>query len=318
MKMQSRLCLLISSVFILLSCSDSQQEKKLTGYVESDYLYIAAPQAGWIHELNVKDGQLIKNQQLLFSLDQDKQQLAVNELQARLEQANDKQQDLLTGARQQEIEKLEAQLKEASANLELAQLEQIRVNKLVAEKLISEEEADKANTQLEKARAAYQQINASIDVAKLAARPAQISAAQKEVAAVQAQLQQAKWQLEQRNVYSEQDAQVVDLLHFSGEFVNVGQPIVVLETASNFKIRFFVSQEKLSQLTPGQTVEVKADGQSKPIEASISYISNQAEYTPPVLYTEGARQKLVFLVEAKPQSMAGLHAGLPVEVGLHE
>jgi HlyD family secretion protein len=48
----------------------------------------------------------------------------------------------------------------------------------------------------------------------------------------------------------------------------------------------------------------------------VSFISPQAEYTPPVLYSQENRYKLVFLVELvfEPGPAAGLHPGQPVDV----
>jgi HlyD family secretion protein len=48
----------------------------------------------------------------------------------------------------------------------------------------------------------------------------------------------------------------------------------------------------------------------------ISYVSPDAEYTPPVIYSREMRAKLVFLIEAKPRQPAGLRPGQPVDVTL--
>jgi HlyD family secretion protein len=65
----------------------------------------------------------------------------------------------------------------------------------------------------------------------------------------------------------------------------------------------------------GNAVEVRCDGCPGPVAANISFISTQAEYTPPVLYGREARAKLVFLVEARPEG-GNLHPGQPVDVRL--
>jgi HlyD family secretion protein len=65
----------------------------------------------------------------------------------------------------------------------------------------------------------------------------------------------------------------------------------------------------------GKAVEIRCDGCPAAVAAKVSYISNQAEYTPPVLYSREARAKLMFLVEARLQS-ANLRPGQPVDVVL--
>jgi HlyD family secretion protein len=67
-------------------------------------------------------------------------------------------------------------------------------------------------------------------------------------------------------------------------------------------------------------VEAGCDGCATPIRAAIDFIAPQAEYTPPVIYSRGSREKLVFRVEAAPalEQAATLRPGLPVDVRLTE
>lgn len=66
----------------------------------------------------------------------------------------------------------------------------------------------------------------------------------------------------------------------------------------------------------GRVVRIACDGCERGYTATISHIASNAEYTPPVIYSNDARSKLVFLVEARPDTVAarGLHPGLPIEV----
>jgi HlyD family secretion protein len=112
------------------------------------------------------------------------------------------------------------------------------------------------------------------------------------------------------------DGQVTDTLYVQGEWVPAGSPVVALLPPANIKVRFFVPEKILGSVKTGQAVSVRCDGCEKPISAHISYISPQAEYTPPVIYSRENRAKLVFLVEARPAPVeaAELHPGQPVEV----
>ncbi len=94
--------------------------------------------------------------------------------------------------------------------------------------------------------------------------------------------------------------------------------MVSLLPPENVKLRFFVAETDVGALKPGQAVNVACDGCGGGIAASISFISRQAEYTPPVIYSREQRSKLVFLVEARPapKDAARLHPGQPVEVTL--
>ena len=82
------------------------------------------------------------------------------------------------------------------------------------------------------------------------------------------------------------------------------------------KIRFFVPQAELPKFAVDGLVTISADGFDAPIEARVTHIAAEAEFTPPVIYSAEAREKLVFLIEAKPVGDARLRPGLPVNVSL--
>jgi HlyD family secretion protein len=93
---------------------------------------------------------------------------------------------------------------------------------------------------------------------------------------------------------------------------------VSLLPPENLKVRFFVPQEKLALVKVGETISVQPDGARQPFTATVNYISTQAEYTPPVIYSRETRANLVFMIEAKfsPADAAELRPGQPVDVRL--
>jgi len=111
---------------------------------------------------------------------------------------------------------------------------------------------------------------------------------------------------------------VQDTLYVQGEWVPAGSPVISLLPPENIKIRFFVTEKGLGGLRLGQTVKISCDSCGPAINANISYVSPQAEYTPPVIYSKENRSKLVFLIEAKtsPVDAIKLHPGQPVDVAL--
>jgi HlyD family secretion protein len=162
------------------------------------------------------------------------------------------------------------------------------------------------------------ELKAQLAAAKLAARPDEIRAAQAASAAAREALAQAEWRLEQKSVRAPREGRVTDTLYVEGEWVPAGSPVVTLLPPAHIKVRFFVQERILGSVRVGQSVSVRCDGCGEPIAAQVSYISPQAEYTPPVIYSRENRAKLVFLVEARPApaEAARLHPGQPVEVRL--
>jgi HlyD family secretion protein len=72
----------------------------------------------------------------------------------------------------------------------------------------------------------------------------------------------------------------------------------------------------VASLAAGQAVLIGCDGCGAPIPARIDFIATQAEYTPPVIYSNAQRARLVFLVEARPEAKdaARMRPGQPIDV----
>jgi HlyD family secretion protein len=100
--------------------------------------------------------------------------------------------------------------------------------------------------------------------------------------------------------------------------VPAGAPVVVLLPDNAVKIRFFVPEPMLARLAVGKTIQVACDGCAAGMTATVNFISPQAEFTPPVIYSNENRSKLVFMVEARPAGDAAhlLKPGQPLDVRL--
>jgi HlyD family secretion protein len=137
-----------------------------------------------------------------------------------------------------------------------------------------------------------------------------------QVSSLTASVSKAKWSFDQKQQFAPADAFVQDTLYRQGEFIAEGNPVVVLLPPENIKTRFFVPQAILPKIKAGETVTVTFDGAPRAYSATISFISTQNEFTPPVIYSRENRTKLVFMIEAKfsPADAAELRPGQPVDV----
>jgi HlyD family secretion protein len=129
-------------------------------------------------------------------------------------------------------------------------------------------------------------------------------------------LTQAQWNFDQKRQAAPQAGFVYDTLFRQGEWVPAGKPVVVLLPPENIKVRAFVPETRIGTIQYGETMRVTVDGVRDPFLGKVSYISPQAEYTPPVIYSRESRAKLVFMVEGlfDPINSAKLHPGQPVDV----
>lgn len=313
------------AILIILFCGTAFQtgctkneSPAFQGYVEGEYLYVSSPLAGDLEQLAVSRGMQVKKGDLLFALERQFEQAAVQEAEHMLQEAENRLTDLTKGLRPSEIEEIKAGLAQSRAAYELSQTEYERNSKLFEQKVVPKEQLDRIRTELEKNRAMVEKLSARLKTAKLGARQDVIEAARSSVEAAQNRVSQARWKLEQKSRAAPVDALVYDTYYVEGEFVAAARPVVSLLAPGNIRIRFFVPEPVLSKLSPGQPVFVRLDGKEKTFRAEINYISPEAEYTPPVIYSRETRSKLVFRVEAEfsPADAASLNPGQPADVFL--
>jgi HlyD family secretion protein len=292
--------------------------KIFQGYIEGEYVYVASPLGGALTNLAVARGDEVKSGQLLFELERGSEAAALQQAEKNLAQAQAQLDDLNKGKRPTEIASLEAQLARAEANLKLAADDFTRREQLGGADVISREELDQARAQRDADQAQVDQLTADLETARLGGREDVVRAAQDAVASQKAALDKARWSFDQKQQCAPTNAFVQDTLYRAGEWVAAGNPVVELLPPANLKVRFFVPETALPRIHTGQTVSVTFDGGWRAYSATVSYISTQAEFTPPVLYNRENRSKLVYMIEAKfaPADAAELRPGQPVDVKL--
>ncbi|MGA9451943.1 MAG: HlyD family efflux transporter periplasmic adaptor subunit [Verrucomicrobiia bacterium] len=305
--------LALAVIFIAGCAPDSS--KVFQGYIEGEYVYVSSPLGGALTNLAVARGDEVKTGQLLFELERGSEAAAVQQAEKNLGQAQSELDDLNKGKRPTEIASLEAQVARGQANLKLAAAEFERRKKLGGDDVISREELDQARAQRDADKAQVDQLTADLETAKLGGREDVVRAAEAAVQSQRAALDKARWSFDQKEQFAPTNAFVQDTLYRVGEWVAAGNPVVELLPPANIKVRFFVPQAALPRIRTGQTVSVTFDGGQHAYSATINYISTQAEFTPPVIYSRENRSKLIFMIEAKfsPADAADLRPGQPVD-----
>jgi HlyD family secretion protein len=262
-------------LLLLLTTCGQNSDQPWLGYAEGDNAFIAAPQPGWVSSLHVERGSYVHRGDLLFTLDDTAQIAARDQAVASLETAK-------------------ASLAQEQANLAYAQRQLQRQTGLAR---------DNAGTptNLDLAKSNYEQS---------AARIAQL---QSQIAQMNASLSGATYSLTQRNIVAQTEGRVQDIYFRPGEYVPASTPVVSVLPPKNIYVRFFVPETQFSRVHIGQKVRVTCDG-CRPIDATISFIAQQEEFTPPVIFSEDSRTKLVFKLEARVPGGMKLNPGQPVQV----
>lgn len=286
------------------------------GYIDGEFVYVSSPYAGALKTLHVRQGAQVKAGDILFTLENVSEKSAKEEADWRLKQARENLKDAQKGKRSSEIEAIEAQLKQAEAALSLSEKELSRQESLFLSGLIAVQDIDRARSTHDQNRQRVKQLEADIKTARLGLRSDQIAAAKANVQALEAALSRVEWDLSQKRQTAPQSGLVFDTLYREGEFVAAAHPVVTLLPPQNIKVRAFVPQARISAIHTGDMVRVFVDGVREPFIGKVSFISPQAEYTPPVIYSKENRAKLVFMIEAvfDPETAKNLHPGQPINV----
>ncbi|MCA0357943.1 MAG: HlyD family efflux transporter periplasmic adaptor subunit [Proteobacteria bacterium] len=293
---------------------DAHRSPRLSGYVEGETLYVGAANAGLVSVVAVQRGDRVSAGQPLFALDAAQLTAARDQAAAQAAIARAQLRDARKGQRPQELAVYDAERAAAEARVVEAQAEYRRVEPLVAKGVYARARLDQASAALDTARANAVAVGRRKTVGALGARSDAVAAAEAAVAAAEQSLAAAQSRLDQISPRAPAAARVQDVFYQPGEWVAANQPVVALLADDRVRLRFFAPESELNRYAVGTTVRFTCDGCGAPRVARINYVSPRAEFTPPVIYSREARQRLVFLVEARPEAGPPLAPGQPVDI----
>ncbi len=305
-------------VVLLLTSFPANRETIFPGYMEADLVLVGSEQGGRVETLSVQEGDSVKTGDPIFTLESTEQDAEVAAAKSRVAEAEAR----LADARQQmqrpgEIDVLEAALAQAKALLVQSNLTLDRTQTLFEKHWVSQAQLDDAQAQHDRNQAAVAEAEKRITAAKLPNRSDLIDAAAASVEMSRHSLEQSEKMLAKRKVFAPAAGTVEEVYFRPGEVVKEGQAVIAMLPPGNLKVRFFVAEPVRASLQIDQTVNVSCDGCAGELRAKISFIAREAEFTPPVIFSQEQRQKLVYLVEARPmEATAKLTAGQPVSVRL--
>ncbi|EAQ35419.1 hypothetical protein NB311A_18181 [Nitrobacter sp. Nb-311A] len=145
---------------------------------------------------------------------------------------------------------------------------------------------------------------------------ATLDAALSALRVAEARVNTSETRLSRRKGFAPVAGTIQQIYFREGEMTPAQRPVLSIMPPGNMKIRFFVPEPDLPKLKIGQEVRVTCDNCAPDLTARIYFIATQAEYTPPVIYSLEERNKLVFLVQARPDRPDRLRVGQPVTVEL--
>jgi HlyD family secretion protein len=286
------------------------------GYVEGEFVHVASGAGGRLEKLFVHRGETVAADAPLFQLEANQEAAAVRQADEALSAARAQLSDLKTGRRAPEIEVVRAQYEQAvvAEQQSAAQLERNAAQFEAGG--IPRQQVDDARAKHDLDVARVRELRSQLEVAAEPARPNQIQAQSSQVAAANAALAQTRTRLDEKRIVATQGGLVVDTLFQEGEWVTPGVPVVRMLPPANVKLRFFVPEPALGFFKVGGAILIRCEGCASTASGTVTYVSAEPEFTPPVIYSNETRAKLVFMVEARPsaEAAASLRPGQPVTI----
>lgn len=311
----SFLCAIPLAASLFASCAPAPP--LAVGYVEGEFVLLAPIDVAQVAEISVRRGDRVEPGKMIALLDKGDAEIAVAQATAALAQAEAQLANLQIGRRPEEIAVLEATVRSAKAQAQENERVLARAQDLYQKGIATKAQLDEATTQVEIGNAAIGQAEANLAVAHLPARPEEIKAAESQVKQSRAALDQANWKLSKRDIMAPSPGRIDDVIRNPGDLAGPAAPVVSMLPDGAVKLKVYVPETHFAAVTVGALLDVHCDGCRPGLTARVSYVSPDPEFTPPVIYSLETRQKLVYLVEARPEGDATpLQPGQIVDVSL--
>ncbi|BBB98921.1 MULTISPECIES: HlyD family secretion protein [Bradyrhizobium] len=133
----------------------------------------------------------------------------------------------------------------------------------------------------------------------------------------EARVNTSQTRLDRRKGFAPIAGSIQQIYFREGEMVQAQRPVLSIMPPGNMKLRFFVPETELPKLALGDEVRVTCDNCAADLTAKIYFIATTAEYTPPVIYSLDERNKLVYLIQARPSRPDVLRVGQPISIYLN-
>jgi HlyD family secretion protein len=311
-----RLLSILSIALLLSSCDTSPPDNIFQGYVEGHQLNLAPRSTGILRTLYVTEGEKVAAGAILFTLDSERAEAQLDQALAARSASEALLANLRKGGRVEEIHAATQSLRQAEASLTLAEKTYQRSKELVDSGVVAIARLDQDKAALETLRASVTQAQSRLDIVRLPARDNLITSAEHDVEVRNATILLAKAELNDRSVTAPAAGRIETIFRRTGETTGPTQPVLALVPPEQKRIRFFVPEGLLARVHFGASVTLGCDNCPNDLMGKITFISNQAEFTPPIIFTEKERAKLVYLIEAQPEKPESFLNGQPVSVTL--
>lgn len=276
----------------LFSCDNNNNKADGYGNFEATEITISAENNGKLMRFNLKEGDVLKKDQFIGYIDTIPLALKREQLEVSKFVISSKSKGVLS-----QINVLNAQLKTANTN-------KTRVENLIK---------DNAGTQKQ-----LDDVLGEMNVLKSQIRSVEIQNAPvvNELKSIDVQIRQIDDQIQKSKIINPVSGTVLTKYTEPGEITAFGKALYKIADLKTLQLRVYISEPLLAHVKMGQEVIVKIDDadQMKSIKGRISWIAQEAEFTPKIIQTKEERVALVYAVKVDVVNDGSLKIGMPAEM----
>jgi HlyD family secretion protein len=288
----------------------------LYGNVDIRQVQLAFNGSDRIDRMLVREGEIVRQGQLLAALDAARLQHNVALLEAQLAAQQQVVARLKAGNRPEEIRKARADAEAAGIEANNAERTFRRLKELVARNFVAKQQADDAKAAADATQAKHEAAQATRRLAELGPRVEDVAAASATLKASEAALALARKQLADTSLYAPADGVIQDRILEPGAMASPQLSVYTLALTDPIWVRAYVQGPDMGKIHPGMPAVVTTDSYpGKRYRAWLGYISPSAEFTPKSVETTEVRSNLVYQVRVfvcNPQNE--LRLGMPATV----
>lgn len=287
----------IFGLCVLAACGDKADA--FHGYAEGKFVMLAPETTGRVKAVAALEGAHVEAGALLFQLEDTAEQAALEAARAGAEAAGARFDDAAAGGRKQEIAAAREQLSQGQAVQERARKDRLRAQELFQSGTIAKAQLDAAIAAAEAANAQVAELRQRLTLVELPARDAQLLSLTASAREAAAQAQGAADALRRRAVAAPTAGKVERVVRHPGDLASSSMPVMRFLPDGQMIAVLYIPAPRLAQTPVGTKLAIACDGCPADATAEISAIASEPEFTPPVIYSDSERARLVFRAEAR-------------------
>jgi HlyD family secretion protein len=287
----------------------------LYGNVDIRDVELAFRVPGRLSTMAFEEGDRVTAGERLAMLDDEPYRLALDAALARVSIAEARLALYRSGSRPQEIDRAQANVREAGAALRNAERELTRQRELDERGLTSQSNVDFAATRADEAAARLQAAEEVLALARDGFRAEEVAGVEAELELARAEAASARMDFDDTRLEAPTGGTLITRIREPGSVLGAGEPVYTLSLDEPVWIRAYVDEPNLGSVVPGATAHIERDGSPRRYVGQVGFISPRAEFTPKSVETVAARSDLVYrvrIIVMEPDT--GLRQGMPVTV----